>query len=163
MTVSLIAAIGLQRELGYKNDLLWHIPADLKRFKALTSGHTVIMGRRTFDSIDRKPLANRKNIIITSRKDLPSSGIIIAHSVNEAIDNSFDDGEVFILGGATIYEQFLPLADRMYLTLVKATYKADTFFPDFNRDQWKIIEQTDITNDEDAGVDYSFITFSRIN
>ncbi len=163
MTVSLIAAIGLQRELGYKNDLLWHIPADLKRFKTLTSGHTVIMGRRTFDSIDRKPLANRKNIIITSRKNLPSSGIIIAHSVNEAIDNSLNDGEVFILGGASIYEQFLPFADRMYLTLVKETYKADTFFPEFDQDQWKIIEQTDITDDEDACVDYSFVTFSRIN
>ncbi len=162
MIISMIAAIGINREIGYKNDLLWHIPADLKRFKAITSGHTVIMGRRTFESIDSNPLPKRRNIIITSQKDYSARGIEIVHSIEEAVELVRADGEVFILGGATIYKQFLPCADKMYLTIVKKEYRADTYFPEYDTDQWKIVEQSDINDDQIAGVEYSFLTLSKI-
>ncbi len=162
MTFSIIAAIGLNREIGYKNDLLWHIPADLKRFKTITKGHTVIMGRKTFESIDCKPLHHRRNIIITSKPDYSAEGSEIVHSIKEAIELVRNNGEVFILGGAEIYKQFLPLTDTMYLTLIKKEYKADTYFPEYNPKQWKVIEQNEITHDEGAGVGYSFLTLKRI-
>ena len=157
----MIAAIGMNREIGYRNDLLWHIPADLKRFKNITSGHTVIMGRKTFESIGCKPLRNRKNIVITTQKQFHAQGVEIVHSVDEALEHIKHIDEVFILGGAAIYKQFIPYADTLYLTLVKKEYKADTFFPEYNLGDWEISEFQKIINDEDAGVDYSFITLTR--
>ena len=159
--ISMIAAIGMNREIGYRNDLLWHIPADLKRFKNITSGHTVIMGRKTFESIGCKPLRNRKNIVITTQKQFHAQGVEIVHSVDEALEHIKHIDEVFILGGAAIYKQFIPYADTLYLTLVKKEYKADTFFPEYNLGDWEISEFQKIINDEDAGVDYSFITLTR--
>ena len=159
--ISMIAAIGMNREIGYRNDLLWHIPADLKRFKNITSGHTVIMGRKTFESIGCKPLRNRKNIVITTQKQFHAQGVEIVHSVDEALEHIKHIDEVFILGGAAIYKQFMPYADTLYLTLVKKEYKADTFFPEYNLGDWEISEFQKIINDEDAGVDYSFITLTR--
>lgn len=161
-TISIIAAIGKNFELGKNNNLLWHISADLKRFKKLTSGHPVIMGRRTFDSINNKPLPNRRNIIITHSSEYSFPDVEIVFSVDEAINRLGDDEEVFILGGATIYKQFLPLADKMYLTLVDKEYEADTFFPRFDSSEWRTIESMHITEDEQAGVNYSFVTLQRI-
>lgn len=161
-TISIIAAIGKNRELGKDNDLLWHISADLKRFKKITSGHPVIMGRRTFDSIHNKPLPNRRNIVITNSIDYSFEGIEIAHSVKEAMDKIGANEEVFILGGATIYEQLLPYTDKMYLTLIDEEYKADTYFPQYNESEWQLLEQINITDDDQAGVKYSFITLQRI-
>jgi dihydrofolate reductase len=160
--ISIIAAIGKNYELGKNNDLLWHISADLKRFKKITSGHPVIMGRKTFDSINNKPLPNRRNIIITHSVGYSLPGVEIVHSVTEALKKIGDDEEVFILGGATIYEQLLPVSDKMYLTLVDKEYEADTFFPRFDPDQWKTLENISITDDKQAGVKYSFITLQRI-
>ena len=161
-TISIIAAIGKNYELGRNNDLLWHISADLKRFKKITSGHPVIMGRKTFDSINNKPLPKRRNIIITHSLEYFYPDIEIVHSVDEALKKIEADEEVFILGGATIYEQILPVANNMYLTLVDKEYEADTFFPRFDPDQWKTIENISIIDDEQAGVKYSFVTMQRI-
>ncbi len=161
-TISIIAAIGKNYELGRDNDLLWHISADLKRFKKITSGHPVIMGRKTFDSINNRPLPNRRNIIITHATDYSFAGVEIVHSVDEAVKKIGMNEEVFILGGATIYEQFLPISNYMYLTMVDKKYEADTFFPRFDQKSWEIIENIPVTNDQQAGINYSFVTLRRI-
>jgi dihydrofolate reductase len=161
-TISIIAAIGKNYELGRNNDMLWHISADLKRFKKITSGHPVIMGRKTFDSINNKPLPNRRNIIITHSSEYSYPNVEIVHSVDEALKKIGSDEEVFILGGATIYEQLLPVTEIMYLTMVDKEYEADTFFPRFDPNQWQTVESINITDDKQAGVKYSFITLQRI-
>jgi dihydrofolate reductase len=130
--ISIIAAIGKNRELGKNNQLLWHIPEDFKRFKALTSGHIVIMGRKTFESIG-KPLPNRTNYIITRNKEYKAIGGQVFNSLEEAISNSKSTEEIFIIGGAEIYQQAMKYADRLYLTLVDKEYPdADAFFPDYS-------------------------------
>lgn len=133
--ISIIAAIGENRELGKDNKLLWHIPEDLKRFKKLTQGHAVIMGRKTYESIGR-PLPNRTNIIVTRDKQFRANGCIVTYSIEEAINFKFEilnlkfKDEVFVIGGGQIYTQALPYADKLYLTIVEGTFEADTFFPD---------------------------------
>ena len=160
--ISIIAAIGKNHELGKNNELLWHISDDLRRFKKITSGHPVIMGRKTFDSIHNKPLPNRRNIIVTNSSDYSYPGIEIVHSVEEALNKIGDRDEVFILGGASIYRQFLPIAHKMFLTLVDKKYEADTYFPRYDKNEWETIEQINITDDVQAGVNYSFLTLQRI-
>lgn len=132
--VSLIAAIGSNRELGKNNKLLWSIPEDMKRFKEITLGHPVIMGRTTFESL-HKPLSQRLNIVITRNKKLKINGCLVVNSLKEAIKvaKEKEKSEIFIIGGGQIYEQGIELADKLYLTKVKGTFKADTFFPDYSR------------------------------
>lgn len=132
--ISIIAAIGSNRELGKDNKLLWNIPEDLKRFRKLTMGHPVIMGRKTFESIG-KSLPNRANIIITRDKNYQIVGCLIAHSLEEAINmaKEKDKKEIFIIGGGQIYEQAISIADKLYLTVVEGNYNADTFFPDYSQ------------------------------
>lgn len=139
--ISIIAAIGSNRELGNNNKLLWHIPEDLKRFKDLTLNHPVIIGRKTFESINR-PLPNRTNIIITRDKEYQPDGCLITHSLEEAIElaKSKDSEKIFIIGGGQIYQQAIDLADKLYLTVVKGTFDADTFFPDYARFK-KVVSQ----------------------
>ena len=132
--ISIIAAIGSNHELGKDNKLLWHIPQDLKRFRQLTTGHPIIMGRTTFESIG-KPLPNRINIIITHNKNFKAKGCIVCYSLEDALDiaRNCDQDEIFIIGGGQIYEQAIEFADRLYLTIVEGTFAADTFFPDYSR------------------------------
>ena len=145
--VSIIAAVSQNRVIGNKGQIPWHIPEDLKRFKELTTGHPVIMGRKTFESIG-KPLPNRTNIIITSNPDyhppdyppdewnsLTPPDLHTVHSLNEALElaKKYEQNEIFIIGGGKIYEQALPIADKLYLTLVKTKITGDTFFPDYSR------------------------------
>lgn len=138
MKISIIAAIGRNRELGKDNKLLWHIPEDLERFKVITTGHAVIMGRKTFESLE-KPLPRRLNIIITRDQEyqLPrgAAKVMLAGSLEHAIEaaRSTGDTEVFIIGGGQVYQQALPLADKLYLTIVDAAFDADTFFPDYSQ------------------------------
>ncbi len=138
--LAIIAAIGDNRELGKNNQLLWNIPDDMKRFKTLTTGHTVIMGRITYESIG-KPLPNRINIVITNDSTFIAPGCIISHSLDEAIQKSHDS-ETFIIGGASIYAQAIEQADKLYLTKVKGTFDADTYFPDYSRFSKIISNQT---------------------
>lgn len=153
--LSIIAAIGDNRELGKNNALLWHIPEDMKRFKTLTTGHTVIMGRKTYQSIG-KSLPNRTNIIITMDKEFTAAGCIIAHSLDEAIQKS-QDTEIFIIGGASVYRQAIDKADKLYLTKVKGTFDADTYFPDYSR----FLNVVSSVQKQDDTYIYTFLELTR--
>lgn len=158
MTVSIIAAIGKNRELGKNNKLLWNIPEDLKRFRSITAEHTVIMGRKTFESIGHA-LPNRTNIIVTRDKNYKAEGCIVCGSLEEAIDLAKKTGEeeVFVIGGGEIYRQSISLADKLYLTLVDGTFDADTFFPDYS--EFKKIVFSEKHKDEKYS--YTFLEMER--
>lgn len=137
MTLSIIAAINQKRGIGYQNKLLYWLPNDLKRFKALTTGHTILMGRHTFESLPKGALPNRRNVVL-SRKDLHFEGTECFHTLEEALKSCKEEEEVFIIGGATLYTEALPLADRLYLTEVEDDQvPADTFFPEIDRHIWQ--------------------------
>ncbi len=142
--VSLIAAITKNRVLGKDNRLLWNLPEDLKNFRKITSGNTVIMGRKTFESIGR-PLPHRNNIVIS--RDFPErEGIVLCRNLNEAIEKARSFGkEVFIIGGASVYAQALPQAEKMYLSHVKKEFEGDAYFPEFKEEEWQMEEEKDFT------------------
>jgi len=165
--ISIIAAIGKNRELGKDNKLLWHIPEDFKRFKDLTSGHVVIMGRKTYESLPKKfrPLPNRVNIVVTRNQAWTPLGCTVYHSLEEAIEKeaafakaSASRGEIFIIGGASIYEQGIKYADKLYLTLVEKEYPdADAFFPEYREFKKVIFEENyDLDN-----IKFKFIELVR--
>ena len=161
-TISLIAAMAENRAIGHHNKLPWHLPADLKRFKQLTTGHAVIMGRKTFESIGCKPLPNRRNIVITRNPQFKADSAQMAHDLDEALSLAEDDREVFILGGAEIYRLALPRADRIYLTVVHGTFEGDAFFPEFDaQKQWKLREETRHDADERNACAMSFQMYER--
>jgi dihydrofolate reductase len=159
--IAIIAAIGENNELGKDNQLLWHISDDLKRFKKITSGHTVIMGRKTFNSINNKPLPNRRNIVITTGIDFKYDQIEIVHSADEALRKLDINETAFIIGGASIYQLFLPVTKMLYLTMVHKSFNADVFFPDFPKNEWLEIERFDFIADQPSGLDYSYVTYQR--
>lgn len=160
-SLSIIVAIDEKNGIGLKNNLLTHIPNDLKRFKQITKGNTVIMGRNTWLSLPKKPLSNRTNIVLTTNKHLKFDGAITVNSIDEAMQKCNDNEEIFIIGGAKIYQQFLPLTQKLYLTKIHKTFNADTFFPEILDTEWSIVEQERITTDEQANTDYSFINLER--
>jgi dihydrofolate reductase len=137
MILSIVVATGINGEIGKDNKLLWHLPADLKYFKNLTSGHPIIMGRHTFESIGRA-LPNRRNIVITRQQDLKIEGVDVVHSLEEAIALVKDLEEIMVIGGADVYKQALPIADRIYITRVNVEPEADRYFPDLDMDNWII-------------------------
>lgn len=163
-SIAIIAALGTgTRAIGKDNALLWHIPDDLKRFKQLTLGHPVIMGRKTFESIVAvlgKALPGRTNIVVTRDTDWKCTGAITAHSLEEAIAKAkeIDNEEIFIGGGAQIYEQALPFADRLYLTVIEDDKEGDTFFPTYEKEFTKIISEEP---HEWNGLNYHWVTFER--
>ncbi len=131
--ISIIVAIAENNAIGKNNDLLWHIPEDMKRFRKITSGHKIIMGKRTYESLPYRPLKNRTNIVIS---DIPGDhyeGCVMAYSIQEAMDHCSPDEECFIIGGGMVYRQFLPLADKLYITRVDKSFDADIFFPDIDK------------------------------
>ena len=158
--ISLIAAIQKKDHgIGLGNELLFRISDDLKRFKALTSGHPIIMGRKTFDSIGGKPLPNRTNIVIT-RQELSQEGVVFVHSLEEAIEKAKVVGEnIFVIGGAEIYKQALPFADRLELTIVDSDVPSDTFFPEYS--EFSNIAQKENRSDEKSGLLYEWVTLER--
>ncbi len=157
--IAIIVATDKQGGIGKDNALLWHLPNDLKRFKSITSGHPIIMGRKTYDSIGR-PLPNRLNIIITQNKDLNIEGCVIVHSLKDAIIAA-EGKDVFIIGGGSIYEQAMEIADMIYLTLVDVTLEADTHFPKIEDDKWQIVHSESHSKDEKHDYDYQFIDLKR--
>ena len=160
--ISLIVAMGKNREIGKENQLLWHLPKDLKHFKDLTSGHPIIMGRKTYESIG-KPLPNRTNIVISRRNDWFEEGILIVGSIKEAVKFAKKiDEEVFIIGGGNIYEQTIDLADKLEVTLVDAVLDADTFFPKIDEKIWQKTDEECHQKDEKNEFDFCFQTFERI-
>jgi dihydrofolate reductase len=142
MKVSLIVAMERNGVIGRAGGLPWHLSADLKRFKQLTMGHHIIMGRKTFDSIGRV-LPGRTSVVVTRQADFAAAGAIVTHSLPDAIAASSDDDEAFIIGGAEIYQQALPLVDRIYMTEVDTDVAGDARFPEFDRTQWTVVERTE--------------------
>jgi dihydrofolate reductase len=159
MIVSIVVAVAQNNAIGKDNKLLWHLPKDLKHFKEITTGGTVIMGRKTYDSVGR-PLPNRRNIIIT-RQQIEIAGCEVVNSVEAALDLCRDEAEVFIVGGAEIYKQAMPLTDRIFLTIVHENFEADTYFPEIKEDIWKQTDRQDYEPDEKNPLPYSFMTLER--
>jgi dihydrofolate reductase len=161
-TISIIVAVDRKYGIGRNNQLLCHLPADMKRFKQTTSGHTVIMGRKTWDSLKVQPLPNRRNIIITHQKDLTITGAEVVHSTSEALALCQNEQEVFIIGGDSIYRQFYPLANKLYLTRIDAEFDADTFFPEVTNCDWVTVFSEAHHADEKHSVPFFFLTLERI-
>jgi len=157
--ISIIAAASLNLVIGKNNDLPWKISNDLKRFKDLTTGHHVIMGRKTFESLGR-PLPKRINIVITRNKEIINSEVIVVNSLAAALNKARLDSEIFIIGGGEIYKQALPIADKIYLTKVLDVVDGDTYFPEID-DNWKLVEHTDTMVDSKSMVSYKFETYIR--
>ncbi|MFT5436519.1 MAG: dihydrofolate reductase [Ulvibacter sp.] len=159
-TITMIAAAGANNELGLNNDLIWHLPDDFKRFKQLTTGHHIIMGRKTFESFP-KPLPNRTHIVITRNKGYAKEGAIIAHSMEEAISITEGDMQPFIIGGGEIYKIGLEFAQKIELTRVHGAFKADTFFPEIPSSKWKLALEDDHDKDDRHEFAFSYQTFIR--
>ncbi len=160
MIISIIVAIGKNRVIGINNSLPWNLPADLKHFRQITLGKPVIMGQKTFESLGR-PLPDRINVILTLDENFQAQGCVIARSIQEALDKMKDAKEVMIIGGASIYKQFLPLADRMYLTLIEEDFEGDAYFPEFDWNDWGEIERIENKPDKDNPYQYTFLTLKR--
>ncbi len=156
--MSLIAAMAANRVIGRDNRLPWRLPADLKRFKRLTMGHALIMGRKTFESIGR-PLPGRSTIVVTRQTGYAPPGVQVAHSVQEALDLA--GGEAFIAGGAGLFQETLPVADRLYLTLIEKEFEGDTFFPDFDPSGWRLVEEERHEPDAEVPYGYRFQIYDR--
>ena len=159
--VSIIVAVAQNGTIGDKNSLLWHIKEDMRFFRTTTSGHAVIMGRKTFESLGSKPLPKRTNIVIT-RQDVEFEGALTAHSLQEAIAMAKGDEEIFIIGGAQIYAQALECADRLYLTLVEKDYEGDTSFPEIDYRYWQLVAEERHERGEEYEYPFSFLTFDKV-
>jgi len=160
--ISIIVAVAKLNAIGQNNDLLAYIPNDLKRFKALTTSHSIIMGRKTFDSLPKGPLPNRRNIVISRNTDLKIEGAEVVSSPEEAIALCKDETEVFVIGGATIYEAFLPKANKLYLTLIDQFYNdADTFFPEYDEAEWSETYREEIVNDTKNDFNYTYLDLEK--
>ncbi|MDR1225629.1 MAG: dihydrofolate reductase [Prevotellaceae bacterium] len=159
MLISIIVAIAANNGIGKNNRLLWHIPEDLKHFKQITSGHAVIMGRKTFDSIGRY-LPNRQNIVITRNAGLRIEGVQCVPSLQAALEVA-QGSEVFIIGGESIYREALPLAHKLYVTHVQAAPAADTFFPAIAESDWQIVDNEDFEKAPEREFAFSFTTYCR--
>lgn len=161
-TLTIIVAKAENNVIGNENQLIWHLPNDLKHFKNLTSGHPIIMGRKNFESIG-KPLPNRTNIVITRNSYWNAEGVLIANSLDEAIEKAKEfDLEIFIIGGGNIYEQAMNLADVLVVTEVHHSFEGDTKFPEIDLNIWKEISREKFGKDEKHTFEYSFVLYERI-
>ena len=159
--ISIIVAIAGNNAIGKDNNLLWHLSDDLKRFKKITTGHNIIMGKKTYESLPIKPLPKRTNIVITDDPHDKYEGCITVYSIEEAMDFCNDQQESFIIGGGSIYRQFLPLADKLYITKVHKDFEADVYFPEIDPDEWELIDEGEVVTDENNLLEYSFLTYKR--
>jgi dihydrofolate reductase len=159
--ISIIVAIAQNFAIGKNNDLLFHLPNDLKRFKKITSGHAVIMGKRTLLSLPNGPLPNRRNIVISDVPGETFDGCETVYSIDEAVGSVRNEREAFVIGGGMIYRQFYPIAGKLYLTLAHHDFDADTFFPEINFNDWKELSREDLY-DEKNNFNYSNIDLIRV-
>ena len=157
--ISMIAAVAKNLAIGKNNQLLWHLPEDLKRFKQLTSGHAIIMGSKTYESLGR-PLPRRTNIVIAKDPNYKAQGCVVAHSIEEALTEAkkIEPVEIFVIGGGSIYTQFLPLADKLYVTEVAKNFDGDVFFPPYRNEFKKIVFRQE---GEHEGLKYEFLELER--
>jgi dihydrofolate reductase len=161
MSVSIIVAVAENYAIGKDNDLLWHISDDLKRFKKITSGHKIIMGKNTYLSLPVRPLPNRTSIVITDDPTDHYEGCIMAFSIEDALSHCNTGEECFVIGGGSIYKQFLPLADKLYITRVHKSYEADTFFPVIKEEEWELTEQEDHIDEKNNELKFSFQIYKK--
>jgi dihydrofolate reductase len=157
--ISIIVATDKNGAIGKDNALLWHLPNDLKRFKAITTGHPILMGRKTYESIG-KPLPNRRNVIITTNKDYKADGCEIVHSLKEAIELC-KGADIYIIGGGSIYKEAMNIADNVYLTLVDIELDADTFLENFDLDNWMLERSEEHLADEKHQYNYQFLDYKK--
>ncbi|MDR1980489.1 MAG: dihydrofolate reductase [Tannerellaceae bacterium] len=161
-TISIIAAIAENNAIGKGLHLLWHLPYDMKRFKEMTKGHAVIMGRKTFESLPKGALPERKNIVLTTLPPESFLDVFVCNSMHDAIELCEKESEVFMIGGAMVYKRALEIADKMYLTRVHHVFEdADIFFPEIHFDEWEETEHTDHPADEKHAYPYTFHTYIR--
>ena len=158
--ITLIAAVAENNALGKDNQLLWHLPDDFKRFKNITTGHYIIMGRKTFESFP-KPLPNRIHVIITRQKDYSPENCIVVDSLPKAISACPKEVEIFIIGGGEIYNQSIEIADKLDITKVHQSFEADTFFPEIDVNQWKLVSAEFHPKDQKHQTDFTFETYLR--
>lgn len=157
--LSLIVAIAKNRVIGLNNTLPWHLPEDLKRFRALTTGHHIIMGRKTYDSLGRL-LPGRTTVIVTRNPDYKVEGAIVLHSLEAAIAACGDDNEAFLIGGAELYKDGLKLANKLYITEIHAEYQGDAFFPEFDASKWQVCESE--SHKAENGLSFAYFTYQRV-
>ena len=158
--ITIIAAAGQNNELGKDNDLVWHLPDDFKRFKQLTTGHYIIMGRKTFESFP-KPLPNRTHVVITRNEDYQKEGAVVVHSIDAALLKASSDAQPYIIGGGEIYKMALEVTDKIELTRVHGTFDADTFFPELDKDQWELIAEIPHPKDDRHNYGFTYETWVR--
>jgi dihydrofolate reductase len=161
--ISIIVAIASNNAIGKDNQLLWHISADLKRFKQITGGHPVVMGKNTFYSLPKRPLPNRRNIVITDVAGEIIEGCEMAYSIDDAENLCDEDIENFVIGGGSIYNQFIDIAYKLYITRVHKDFEADTFFPDIDPQVWQLTEKIDMPFDEQCSLSYTYEIWVRKN
>ena len=162
MKISIIVAMASNRAIGLEGQMPWHLSADLKKFKQITMGSPILMGRKTYESIGR-PLPGRDNIIISRNVNYQQQGCFVFNSIDHAIAHCQQHDEIFIIGGATFYQAMLPRATTLYLTQIHQPFKADTFFPSINDNKWKEVAREDIHNDSSVDFSYSFLTLDRVD
>lgn len=157
--------MGKNRVIGNKGKLPWHMPADLEYYRSKIKGKTVVMGRKTFDSMGNKPLPKRINIIITRNEDFKVEGAIVVHSAEEALKEAEKYGteELMVIGGSEIYKEFLPIANRIYLTIIEGIFEGDAFFPEYDITEWKEISYEEHEKDAENPYDYRFVVLERIS
>ena len=161
MRIAIIVAMAQNRVIGRDNQLPWHLPADLRHFKANTMGKPIIMGRKTWESIGR-PLPGRSNIVVTRDRDYTADGCVVVHSLDEALAAATGHDEVMVIGGAEFYRQVLPEATTLYLTQIHDAIQGDAFFPELDMEQWQEVERQDFEPDEKNPHAYSFIRLERV-
>jgi dihydrofolate reductase len=159
--ISIIVAVSDDWGIGKENELLWHISEDLKRFKRLTTGKSVIMGKKTWLSLPKRPLPGRRNIVLTDVPDECIDCSVTAYSIEDALSKCPENEEVFVIGGGSVYRQFMTVADRLYITHVHMSAPADVYFPVIDKSIWKVVEQEDFPESESNPVPYTYVIYER--
>ena len=163
MKISLIVAMASNRVIGLNNQMPWHLSADLKKFKKITMGSPILMGRKTYESIG-KPLPGRTNIIVSRNLEYRQDGCLVFNDLKTALKKGCESAEeIFVIGGSDLYEAILPIADAIYLTIINREFQGDAFFPDIDLNDWSEVEREDINDDPDAAFSYSFLKFEKAN
>jgi dihydrofolate reductase len=159
--ISIIVAVSDDWGIGKDNELLWHIPEDLKRFKRLTTGNAIIMGKKTWESLPRRPLPGRTNIVLTDVPGEQIEGAVTVYSIGEALSKCDSEKEIFIIGGGSIYRQFMPLADKLYITHVHKKALADIYFPEIDPNIWKVTEKEEFQGEGEERIPYTYAIYIR--
>ncbi|MCX7095953.1 MAG: dihydrofolate reductase [Methylobacter sp.] len=160
MKISLIVAMASNRAIGLNNQIPWHLSADLKKFKKITMGAPILMGRKTYESIGR-PLPGRSNIIISRNPEYRQAGCLVFNDIEQALESCRDHAEIFVIGGSDFYRSMLAVADTLYLTQIHREFPGDTFFPELDASQWIEVEREDIQDDPDVAFSYSFLKLEK--